>query len=107
MARVEVAGVDDGAPGLEAVARESDGAEAAAHLVTALEDAQLRSSEGGGVVGEEEGGGSAGDATADDADVGVGGCVGEGEHWQKAQRGRGRGAASSPIPTRFDAMKRG
>lgn len=100
--------MDDGAPGLEAVARESDGAEAAAHLVTALEDAQLRSSEGGGVVGEEEGGGGAGDATADDADVGVGGCVGEGGQWQKHQEGEEEKQHRVRFqPGRFDALKRG
>jgi hypothetical protein len=57
--------VDDGAAGLEAVARESDGAQAAAHLLTALKNAQLRSTEGAGVAGEEEGGGGVEDATAD------------------------------------------
>lgn len=93
--------MDDGAPGLEAVARESDGAQAAAHLLTALKNAQLRSTEGAGVAGEEEGGGGAGDATADDADVAVGGCVGEMEHQEGNEEGEGQHRA------RFDAMRIG
>ena len=64
-AGVEVAGVDDGSAGLELVAGDADGGEVAAHPGTALEDADLTPGEGGGetggVVGEEEGGGGAGD----------------------------------------------
>ena len=76
--------MDDGAPGLEAVAGDVDGGEASAHPVTALEDAELCSMERGGVVGEEEGGGGAGDAGAHDADVGGG--AGEVERRRQKQQ---------------------
>src|SRR6185312_8077411 len=81
-ARMAVAWVDDGAPGLKAVTSDGDSGEASAHPVTAFKDAEPCSMERGRVVGEKEGGGGTGDAGAHDA--GVGGGMGEGERrWHK------------------------
>lgn len=111
-AGVEVAGVDDGASGLEVVTGYSDGSEAATDPGTALEDAELGPG-GGGIVGEKEGGGGAGDAGAHDADLAG---VGEGEplrrqQQQQGEEGEKRGhhgfnsekdlVAQSPLPFRL------
>lgn len=67
---VEVLGVDDGAAGFEGVTGERDGGGAAADEVGPFEDADSGEGGRGGGAAEEVGQRGAGDAGADDADVG-------------------------------------